>query len=334
MKNLRAVGSLGVAALLLAKVSVAHSEEPAIHHPPPVVQSSEAETRLPARYTVRSVPVASQRSEVEVAEPVKSSPDPIRIAVGRNAFDVLDEPMNWVIDPSPSRLTRLAPSSAFSREGSQDVPASDSSPVREGLGASRGAVGGFVGFSTAGAEGLENGFLIGGNAAFFFLERFGIEAGVHRRSTDLAQTPSNALSGGSLDSTIATGGVVIRFPVSARVVPYVAGGVAYFSNRFEIDPSLSGRLAALNFEVTEEVESALGFNIGGGADVLVARRFVLFGEVRYLGAASASDTRAELRDTISGTAAEVGGSQDLNALEIRVGVRFVFPRAQRKAGKP
>ncbi|HXV65284.1 MAG TPA: outer membrane beta-barrel protein [Vicinamibacteria bacterium] len=224
----------------------------------------------------------------------------------------------------PLLLILLAPSSAFPNEDRQDVPASDPGPAGETLEGTRGYVGAFGGYSTAGAEGLEDGFLVGGNAAFFLLEHVGIEAGVHRRSTDLASTPSNALSGGSLDSTIVTAGVVFRFPVSARVVPYVAGGVAYFSNSFEIDASLSGRLAALNFQATEEVDSALGFNVGGGAYVVLARRFQVFGEARYLNALS--DTRAELRDTISGTTAEVGGNQGLNSLEIRAGVHFVFSR--------
>jgi opacity protein-like surface antigen len=299
----------------MARFTLAQSEEAAI-------PSSLDPIRIPAAHAIGGVAGGSDDPEV-----------------ARNARDALDEPMKsgpialrpMAVDRSPWLLTLLPLSSIFSGEGSQDAPASDAGPAGERLERIRGSVGGFGGFSTAGAEGLENGFLLGGNAAFFFLDNIGIEAGVHRRSSDVVPTPSNALSGGSLDSTIVTGGVVVRFPVGARVVPYVAGGVAYFSNGFEVDAALSGRLAAVNFQVTEDMESALGFNVGGGADVLIARRWVVFGEVRYLDAAS--DTRAELRDTISGTTAEVGGSQDLKALEIRAGVRFVFPRAQRKAGK-
>jgi hypothetical protein len=85
----------------------------------------------------------------------------------------------------------------------------------------------------------------------------------------------------------------------------------------------------LNFHVTEQVKSVYGFNVGGGVDFLLARRFAAFGELRYLG--GAPDTTAELRDTISGTTAAVSGRQDLNGLEISVGVRFLFPRGPRKA---
>jgi opacity protein-like surface antigen len=338
----------------MARFILAQGEEPAIRRQLEVIRSSESETRIPAPYNVTSVAVVSELSEVEGVEPVECSLDHVRIpavhavadvaassddrGVARNALDALDEPMKSgpiaprrvAIDPS-SLLRTFPPSSAFSGEGSQNVPASDAGRAGERLEGIRGWVGGFAGFSTGGAADLENGFLIGGNAAFFFLDQVGIEAGVHRRSTDVAPMPSSALSEGSLDSTIVTGGVVVRFPVSARVVPYVEGGAAYFSNSFEIDASLSGRLAALNFEATEEVESAIGFNVGGGVDVLVSRRLVVFGEVRYLDAAS--DTRAELRDTITGTTAVAGGSQDLKAVEILVGVRYVFPRGPRKAGK-
>jgi opacity protein-like surface antigen len=207
-------------------------------------------------------------------------------------------------------LSLLAPSRVFASEGA------------------RGSVGLYGGFSTAGADGLNNGALFGGSASFFFTERLGVEAGVRRQSLDVVATPSNALSGGSLDSTVITGSLVFRFP-GRRVAPYVVAGVAHYSNRFEVASAVSSQLEALNFRVTEEVEGGVGFNVGAGADWRVANRLALFGEVRYL--AGSTDTRAELADTISGTAAEAAGSQDLNGLEIRGGVRFVFASAPRKA---
>jgi opacity protein-like surface antigen len=226
----------------------------------------------------------------------------------------------------------LVPSRAFASEGSQEAPSAPEGRPRPTLQDVRGWAGLFGGISTAGAEGLKSGALFGGGGAFYFSRRLGVEAGVERRTLDVVGTPSNALSGGSLDSTIVTGGVVVRFPVSPRVAPYAVAGVAYFSNTFEVDPAVASELAALNFRVTEELESALGFDVGGGVEVLVGKRFGVFGEVRYL--VASTDTRAELADTISGTAAEAAGSQDLNGLEVRVGFRFVFPRAPRKVSEP
>ena len=228
-----------------------------------------------------------------------------------------------------SMLVLLGGSSVFAGEASQEATAGEAVPSRPTLEAVRAHIVGFGGFSTAGADGLESGSLFGGSAAFFFSKHLGIEAGVHRRSLDVVSTSSNALSGGSLDSTIVTGSVVARFPLSPRVAPYVVAGVVHFSNTFEVAPGVTAELSALNFRVTEEVKSAYGFNVGAGVDFLVARRFSAFGELRYLG--GAPDTRAELRDSISGTTAAVSGSQDLNGLEISVGFRFLFLRGPRKA---
>jgi opacity protein-like surface antigen len=233
-----------------------------------------------------------------------------------------------------SVLLALTTWPAFAYGGVQEAapaavapPASASTP--EGV---RGSIGVFGGISTAGADGLEGGSVFGGNAAFFFTKRLGLEAGVHRRSQDVVATSSNELSGGSLDSTIVTGGLVLRFPVGARVALYVVGGVAYFSNKFEVDPAVTSTLGSLNFRVSEEVKSVVGFQAGGGVDFLVARRFAVFAEARYLG--GSADTRAELTDTVADVTAEVTGSQDLNALELRAGVRFVFPRGKGKGAKP
>ena len=219
------------------------------------------------------------------------------------------------------------PSRVSASEGTQEPPADTAEEARPTLEHVRGNAGLFGGFATTGADGLDSGAVFGGSAAFFFTDRLGIEAGVRRRSLDVTATPSNVLSGGSLDSTVVTGSVVFRFP-GARVAPYLLAGVAYFSNTFEVAPAIASDLAALNFQVSEDVKSSLGFNVGAGADFLVASRFALFGEVRYL--AGSMDTAAELTDTISGTAAETEGSQDLNGLEMRAGVRFVFGTAPRK----
>lgn len=219
-------------------------------------------------------------------------------------------------------LALLAPAWASASEASQEEPPPQASEPRLRLEKTRGWVGLFGGTSMADADGLESGALFGGGGAFYFTRNFGVEVGVARQSRDAVGTPENALSGGSLDSTVVTGGVLVRFPVSPRVAPYLVGGVAYFSNNFEVDPAVVSELAALNFRVTEGLENKLGFQVGGGLDFLLASRFALFGEVRYLGASA--ETKVELADTVSGTAAQDGGSQDLNSFQIRAGVRVVF----------
>jgi opacity protein-like surface antigen len=221
----------------------------------------------------------------------------------------------------PAILLVLTPYGLWASESGQGTP--DAQPAASGrtLQRVRAEAGLFGGFSSGGADGLESGSVFGASASFFFTRRLGLEAAVRRRSLDVAPTPSNQLSGGSLDSTVVTGALVLRFPAE-RVAPYVLAGVAYFSNTFEVDAAVSSRLAGSNFQATEELKSTVGFNVGAGAEVLVAGPLALFGEARYL--VGSVDTRAELADTISGTTAEVAGSQDLNGLEIRGGVRLVF----------
>ena len=227
-----------------------------------------------------------------------------------------------------SMAVLLVPSWLIASGAQEPAGGAEVRPTLEDI---RGQAGLFGGFVTAGADGLESGALFGGNATFFFTKRLGIDIGVHRRSLDVAATPANQLSAGSLDSTVVTGSLVVRFPAGARFGPYLLGGVAYFSNSFDIASAVNDQLAALNFQATEEIENGLGFNVGAGAEFLVARRLSLFAEGRYIG--GSRETRAELTDTISGVTGEATGSQDLNGFELRGGLRFAFA-ASRKVPQP
>ena len=220
-------------------------------------------------------------------------------------------------------LVLLASSWGFASDGSQESPpppqASTPSPTLEDV---RGYVGFFGGASTANADGLESGALFGGGGAFYLTRNLGVELSVQRRSLDAVGTTANALSGGSFDSTIITAGVLLRFPVHPRVAPYLVAGIAHFSNTYEVDPTIVNELSAVSFRLTEEVDSKLGFNVGGGVDLLLVSRVGVFGEVRYL--AASTDTRAELADRFTGAAFEDTGTQDLNGLAISGGVRVFF----------
>jgi len=190
------------------------------------------------------------------------------------------------------------------------------------LAVSRGNVAGFGGYVSGIGDGLETGPSFGASVAFYFSRNLGIEAGVQRHSLDVTGTAANLLSGGTLDSTIATVGVAVRFPAGDRVAPYVVGGIAYFSNNFDIDSGLAADLGAFNFAASESVDDVLGFQVGGGIDIALGRHFAVFGEARYLGATA--DTTAGLRDTVSGVTAEVAGEQDLGRFVAGGGVRILF----------
>lgn len=190
------------------------------------------------------------------------------------------------------------------------------------LAVSRGNVAGFGGFVSGLGEGLESGPTFGASGTFYFTRNVGVEAGFQRHSLDLVGNGVNRLSGGTLDSSIAVFGIAARFPAGERVAPYVVGGIAYFSNSFEIAPSVADSLGDFNFVATESVDNALGFQVGGGIDVALGQRVAVFGEGRYLG--TTADTVAELRDLVSDTAGQVMGEQDLGRFQAVAGVRILF----------
>lgn len=200
-------------------------------------------------------------------------------------------------------------------ERQQSAPPLDPLATRVSLGLSAGT-------TTAVSAGLEPGpgFAVAG--AVFVHRNVGVEVTVQRQSLDVLGTEANALSIGALRTTIATANVVGRFAPSRRVVPYVTGGVAFFSHTFDVDGSVTEPLAALRFDVNEQIESTVGLDVGGGVDVVVARRLGLFVDVRYF--AGSSDTSATLTDDAGGTSATLAGNQDINGLAATGGVRIFF----------
>lgn len=213
-------------------------------------------------------------------------------------------------------LVSFAPAVAIAQSAGQQT-ASPPDPL-----AARVTVGLSAGTATAVSAGLEPGpgFAVAG--AFFVHRNVGVEVTVRRQSLDVLGTEANALSAGSLRTTIATANVVGRFAASRGVVPYVTGGMAFFSHTFDVDGSVTEPLAALRFDVNEQIESTVGFDVGGGVDDVVARPFGLFGDIRYF--AGSSDTSATLTDGAGGISAALAGDQDINGLAVTGGVRIFF----------
>lgn len=183
-------------------------------------------------------------------------------------------------------------------------------------------VSGFGLAAAAHADGLSGGTGFGGAVAGFFSPVLGAEFSVRLQSFDVAGTDANELSSGTLDAIVVTGNVVARFPTSGKVVPYVTGGVAFYTSDFEIESGLASDLAAFNFTAVDSVENAVGFNAGGGVLFALGRSFGVFGEARYV--VASADTTGGLSDQVSGVTREVAGSQKLNNLSIGFGVSILF----------
>lgn len=176
--------------------------------------------------------------------------------------------------------------------------------------------------ATGQADGLERGHGFGAVFAAFFHPVLGVEVGYRRHGFDVLTTAGNELSGGGMDSDLVTAGVVLRVANDSAATPWVAGGIAWFRNAFEIDPAVRDPLVAFGFVPEEEVEDVVGFQVGGGVDVRVAPAVAVFGEARFLSASA--DTSATLTDSVSGVSTSRSGSQDVRTIGLSGGVRFVF----------
>jgi len=184
------------------------------------------------------------------------------------------------------------------------------------------AVGIFGSGVTGQADGLDSGQGLGASFAAFLSRNVGLELGYRRHAFDILETDENGLSGGDMDTDMVTAGVVFRVPNDSLATPWVAGGIAWFRNDAEIDPAVRDPLEAFGFIPQEEVDDVLGFQVGGGVDVRVATSIAVFGEARF--ASGSADTSATLTDSVSGVATTRVGDQDVRAVSLSGGVRFVF----------
>ena len=185
----------------------------------------------------------------------------------------------------------------------------------------RGNVSGFAGYLAGMGDGLGNDVTFGASGAVFFTDIVGVEGGVQKQSLDVAGTSENQLSGGTIDSIVITAGVIARFEAGPRAAPYVAGGIVFFSNSFELDAAVAQELSTFNFTAQETVANVVGFNVGGGVEFLVARRVAVFGDVRYF--AAKADTSAVLSGS-GVTAVPLTGEQDLARVSATAGIRLGF----------
>lgn len=185
----------------------------------------------------------------------------------------------------------------------------------------RGNISGFGVYTANASDELDRGHGFGISGAWFFARSVGVEGGFRRQAFDLTGSDANALSGGELNANVITLNVVGRF-VSGSVQPYVSGGAAFVSSDYTIDDAVAQQLAAFNFSAAESVDSAIGFNVGGGVDFQASERFGFFVEGRFL--AVTADTVGGLTDTVTQISAETPGEQELNVFTVAGGIRILF----------
>jgi opacity protein-like surface antigen len=186
----------------------------------------------------------------------------------------------------------------------------------------RGNVSGFGTFAPSVSDGLDRGNGFGGSAAFFFSPAVGVEGGVRRQTFDVLNTEANSLSGGELTANVVSLNVVVRVASTGRVQPYATGGLALFLNSYAIDPALRTDLESFQFTLAETIDNAAGFNVGGGADILLSERLGVFIEGRYF--AATADTLGSLVDNPTQITGDAPGEQKLNVFAVNGGIRIYF----------
>ena len=225
--------------------------------------------------------------------------------------------------PTADEPSRAAKASSSARGFQWSPP----TPNDTGLFLERGNVGGFVGYPFAWDDELgSDGLVYGGSGSYLFLPFLGVEVAGTRQNLDFL--PQNVVDGvpplsvGTIESFVLSASALFRAPVSTKVALYATTGIAYFINDFKADPAAADELAEFGFSVGDDVENALGFNLSGGVNVLLARSFGFFSEVRYMRATA--DTMAIITDEVTQISAQYPSTQKLQSIIWSGGVRFYF----------
>jgi outer membrane protein W len=179
-----------------------------------------------------------------------------------------------------------------------------------------------VGYALPSESAYEGGFTLGGDIAYLVNQNLAVVLGFYRYQSKV-EGSVEGLSTGKLTTLPLSLGLQGRYPVGERLVPYAAASVAYHFISFELCHICRDEWDALGFDIREEVENALGFQVGAGLDYLITDYIDLNLDVRYQvlkGSGSWSMT-----DQFSGTSLS-GNLEGLNfnALILRVGAKIFF----------
>ncbi len=195
------------------------------------------------------------------------------------------------------------------------TPALAQDDVDDRLGWSVGARGIFVTFSESS---LDTTVGVSGVAAFRFTPSFDveIEAGYIR-----PESQGDVLAAGSLSLMPVRGSVRYVPWRIGNALPYVGGGAGFYIASFSVDTATVNSLAALGFEVSQDVDSAFGAHVGGGLEWLTGR-WIIGVDVKYvLSEANASST---VTDMVTGLVVNDPAEVNLDGLWIAGGFRINF----------
>jgi outer membrane protein len=180
----------------------------------------------------------------------------------------------------------------------------------------------FVGASSTSDYG--GGLAFGANFYFGITKNIGLEIGGLRfQTTTKDNDDMTKLSKGKLAVMPLQLSLMARFPVGAKIVPYVAAGGGYYLNSFTLDAAIVKSWDDLGIDLDEAIDNAFGFHFGAGLDFFVNPNIAITAGVKYcLAKTKGSWTMKEQvsSEETTGTLPDL----KLNALVFGAGLKYFF----------
>jgi len=180
----------------------------------------------------------------------------------------------------------------------------------------------FVGASSTSDYG--SGLAFGANFYLGITKNIGIEVGgLRMQTTSKDNDDLTKLSKGKLAIMPLQLSLMARFPLGAKIVPYIAAGGGYYLNRFTLDAAIVKSWDDLGIDLEEAIDNASGFHFGAGLDFFVNPNIAISAGVKYcLAKTKGSWTMKEQvsSEETKGTLPDL----KLNALVFGAGLKYFF----------
>lgn len=174
-------------------------------------------------------------------------------------------------------------------------------------------------------SGYGGGLAYGGSFTFCFSSNFGIEIAGFRFQSKVDE-PAEAdretsLSKGKLTVMPVQLSLLVRFPLSQSLTPYVLAGGGYFLNKYTIDSGVQGDWENLGFTISEKIDNGIGFHFGAGLDVFFSSKLAVGAVVKYC--LSTPKGSWAIKETVSNVEAS-GELKDLKLKPFIVGLGLKY----------
>jgi opacity protein-like surface antigen len=185
-------------------------------------------------------------------------------------------------------------------------------------------IGGGAGYTLPSESHFEKGMSFGGTLGLEIMKYLALEVRIPYFQSDVAES-LGGLGSGQLRNLTFMLSVQARYPLTARLVPYLVGGGDYHWNKFSLNDGIKNYWNNLGFTAEENFDHSFGFHVGAGLDFFLLRNIALNVDVRYY-MANLKGTWS-MADQINQQ--EVSGpieSLKLNSIQAGISVKFFLGR--------